>query len=78
MSLDLAEALTIAQGAKVLNVSTRTIYRLEETGKINFYRIDGVRGVRVLRSELLATLKPAERASQADYPNLRQNAAVGE
>jgi excisionase family DNA binding protein len=68
--------LTIKQGAKVLNIGERTLYRLLEDGTIPFHRTGKGRGTKRIelaalesykqQAQLIATRAPAGQATLAE------------
>ena len=52
------EVLTLAEAAALLRVSKRTVERRVTEKRLTAYRIQGTRGRRYLRSDLLALLTP--------------------
>jgi len=51
--VDPADIITVKDVAEMFMLSTHTIYKLVEHGKLRHYRVPGTRAIRFLRSELL-------------------------
>lgn len=65
------EVLTLTDASRLMRVSTRTIHRWADAGRIKTYRLKDVGGTnnrRYLRSELLALLEPE--TGHREAPNL--------
>ena len=65
--VDVADLVTTAEAGRMLGVSTDTVRRYLETGKLRGIRIGDEYGapVRVYRSSVLALIKPIEREDEA-------------
>lgn len=60
-------ALSVTEAAEILAVSTDTVRRLVARGELPSYRVGSSRLIRVLRSDVLALLKPVKAGFSGSY-----------